>query len=391
MSTIPNVKPFLNQLAAPKPTDGLADENANYNCGETDVAWMLWTFFDVLIPPDDIKDFLLGQGAASVPSQMDAYRSFFSARKLPVTIADLAPSVATITAEIDAGHPVVLLIPSAWGVEPPNPANEHSFHFVVAYAYAGTTLHCQNPWGGFDHVGSFAYWQARLRGGAVWSFSKTGDLVTFDATKYTKQPDGSYRHANGTIVGSGDYAFLRDNGINATPTYGEIDRPGSTVGETVLPLGDAGSEAGYIYWDGAKAHLNYWGAHVMISLEVSRAAEHDGRVKALADLTQAQSDRDAARSALTDMTAQRDAAKQAAQAAQQALAAAQAQASQIAAQLAQMTATEVADQQQIGQLQAQVAQLTQQLASAQSSEMSQAASDALAAVAALKKAEGEAA
>lgn len=286
--------PLRNQLAAPRPTDGFADENAKYNCGEACISAIIEHFTGKVIPPDDIKDAVLGQGATNVPSQMDAYRAFL--RPFGITLTDQPMRVATVTAELDAGHPSVLLIPSAWGVEPPNPANEHSFHFVASDAYVtGASLTCMNPWGGFWHGGSLTYWAERLRGGAVWSFTYQGAAMSFDATKYTKQPDGSYRHANGYTIGSGFYARVKALGIAAPPLYPhEIARPGSAKGETYMPFGDGNGEAITLYYDGSSVLDNEWLGHGMVSLEAARA-------NTAAQLADMRAQRDAVSAKLADL------------------------------------------------------------------------------------------
>ena len=297
MPSIAFVPPFENQLAAPTPTDGMPDENANNDCGETDVSWILRSFFNVVIPPDDIKDFLFGQGVHPVNSSMPDYVSYFAAHNrffnnndIPLVIDTLAPSVDTITTQIAAGHPVVLLIPSQWGVEPPNPATETSFHFVVAYAYDPTalTISCMNPWGGFLHSGSYTYWAERLRGGAVWAFRKVGEMVADITPLYDIHPDGSATFkANGALVGSGIFAKVKAIGLAWPPiAMREILRPGTT-NQTYMPFSDGNSDI-VIYWDGTQALVNSWVGHGLVSLEYALEAAQAANAKLVAAALQAQ-------------------------------------------------------------------------------------------------------
>lgn len=310
------------------------------------------------------------------------------------TLASEADLVARIHAENTAGHPVVIAIPSQWGnfsipvfVRRTQQQPDGSWlptHIVTIYDGWAGGLAAENSWGAFRHTFTDAGLAELLVLGELWIVLNSGQGGTAPVTDitplYTVHADGSATFkATGAVIGSGFYAKAKELGIAAPPMYPhEIARPGAP-GQTYMPFGGSGSEAVTLYYDGTQVLVDRWLGHGLVSLEQARDA-------AVTQAIQAAKDRDAARASLADMTAQRDAAKQAADAAQT-------QASQIQQQLARMTATEQGDQQQIGQLQAQVSQLQAQLANAQQAAqtppMSQAAQDALAAVAALKKAESE--
>jgi hypothetical protein len=331
------------------PDDGQPDENPDNNCNWACYSAAIQALGGPAVPPDHLKDHdhLYGQGQMG-PSYDGNNRYEDTTYGVVQTLKTLSGAAreSDIKAQLAAGNYVQVLIPSDWNNPVPNSS---SSHYVLLYRDDGAgNFWAMNPWDGTMMGRTYARWALLdARGGDYLIYSK-GATVTFDASQYTKQADGSYKHANGVIVGSGDYAFLAANGINTPPIYGEIARPGSSSNETYLPLGDSGSELGYVYWSGSNAYLNYWGGHGMVSLEVSRKVERDGRMQALAGLADMTQQRDAARSLLTDMTAQRDA---------------------VNAKLADLQAAyEMATQQsaakdgQIQQLQAQVADLTAKLA-----------------------------
>ena len=333
MSAVSLSVPSVSQLPGTShyiaPPDG-TDANRNNNCGEAVLAAAIAFCGGPLLAPDAITDAVFGEGHTG-PSAMGDYTAFlarYGVRLTGVSSGDPAALLARSRTELAAGHPSIILIPSAWGMEPPPTSG--FLHFVIFKADDGAgRLTAMNPWGGFDQSGGYTWWQERIRLSSIWIVEKIA--MPFDASKYTLQPDGTYKHANGVVVGSGDYAFLRDNGINDAPLHAEIPRPGSTAGETYLPLGNANSEHGVVYWDGKEARLDSWIGHGLVSLEEARAAAVTARqtaetnaaalannVKALTGqltdakdaLKQADADLAAAESIIDNLTDELAAAKQ---------------------------------------------------------------------------------
>lgn len=176
--TIPGTT-LLDQLADAT-MDGLPDENANDNCVPTSVAEGLHILTDKVYDGDELKDAVYGQGWTGFQSAA-RYVAYCSERG--VTLAPhndtQAGLVATIHAQVDAGHPVIVTMPSQWGTAPADPVHPSgSTHVGLAVGTGPGELRVMNPWHGFYQDQSDAWWQARLCEGQVWPMQKSSGGAT---------------------------------------------------------------------------------------------------------------------------------------------------------------------------------------------------------------------
>ena len=246
----------------PVPVDGMPDENADYNCGETDVADVLYVLFGLRINPDDMKDWLFGQGATFRPSAIPDYQRYFDAHdpKIPVSVQAKNFDMTSLRAEVDAGHYTILLIPSSsWteGANPP-PKGVGPFHFVVLKGYdtAAHTLVCDNPFHAFTMERSEAFWTARIQG--AWALVKTGELMAVrdNYTFVTNDPDFGTcwkDKRNGKRIGTGAMAMAE--AVNELrPVYLEEhlvagSKAGGSKGMQAFAWGDGNTGNRLGLWD----------------------------------------------------------------------------------------------------------------------------------------------
>jgi len=85
--------------------------------------------------------------------------------------------VALLRAQVAAGHPCLVTMPSQWNsattVAGYNPRTYNGYsHVGVACGLGAGVIRVMNPWGGFWQDGSDAYWALRLLGGSIWVATK---------------------------------------------------------------------------------------------------------------------------------------------------------------------------------------------------------------------------
>lgn len=231
--------PFRNQLREVKPSDGKADENASYNCVPTSLAACIQYLTGKVIPADDLKDAVYGQGHIGGGDEL-RYGPYVAAHygvKLGYTPLPSASQaiIDHIRAELKAGHPVIVTMHSAWST-PWWQAQGGGLHVGVAYAISETdagVLHIMNPWRGFDHVQPVSWWRDRL-GIGVWPVSKIAAVTQPAQPRDPKLPAG-----------------WRDDGTTLTCANGQPVVKGFR--EYVLGKLAAGQ------WQGGDAYLPEWG------------------------------------------------------------------------------------------------------------------------------------
>lgn len=378
--------PLVNQLSGANyrpPNDGLPDNNSGWDCGEADFCSIVSYFGGPTLNPDEVKDAVLGPGAANAPSSMDSYGAQAADYGLAITAVagDPATLLTRARAELTLGHPVVILIPSMWGEEPPPPQGVGSLHFVALEADDGANLTAMNPWGGFYQTQPYGWWQERIRDGAIWIFSKEGDASTMldinNATVaqfFYLTPAGAWHcKQTGAEIALGMLETYRSLGP-VGGTLNGLTLLGQPKGNIIYPTSGAGYqcfERGALVWDpgrkldnppGAQgdyylAHLDGGPAQAFYAAALT-ASLRQQLSTAQTQLAQAQDALKAAQAAASAAQAQDATDKAAAGAAEAADAMDKAAASKAEADLA-------AAQAQVTQLESQVAQLEQQLADGQ--------------------------
>ena len=213
--TLPNFR-LISQLSEPT-QDTYPDENARNNCVVASLSMALDYLTGGNYDGDELKDAVYGQGYIG-PMSAAKYEAYCAARGVTLAPHDGSQSdlIATIHAEVDAGHPVVLTMPSQWGTAPADPVHPSgSTHVGVAYGTGPGMIRVANPWGGFNQDESDAWWQARLCYGQVWPMRKASTNVSGVPSGWTD--DGvTLKAPNGVPVVHGMRAFVLANSWDAS-------------------------------------------------------------------------------------------------------------------------------------------------------------------------------
>ncbi|MGZ3640315.1 MAG: C39 family peptidase, partial [Ktedonobacterales bacterium] len=193
--------------------DGYPDENANWNCVPASLAAGLTYLTGKQFDGDQLKDAVYGQGyrGAQAARTYVAYCARQGLALAPYDTGDSAALVARIHTELQRGHPVVLTMPSQWGIPPADPLHPSgSTHVGIACGYGPGMLRVMNPWGGFWHDGTDVYWRARLCYGEIWILSKTQGATSNMAVPAGWKDDGATITApNGHVVRLGFAKYIR--------------------------------------------------------------------------------------------------------------------------------------------------------------------------------------
>ena len=141
--------------------DGRSPEDGNQDCVPTSLAAMAQALLGQPFTGDAFHDTVYGQGYLGLQNPA-RYVSLMAANGLDMAYLGDTPArlLARAVAEIDAGHPVLLAIPSDWGANPPR----SQFAHMVAGCDTpdANTLVAMNPWGGFYQSQPLSWWQDRL-------------------------------------------------------------------------------------------------------------------------------------------------------------------------------------------------------------------------------------
>ncbi|HLZ24408.1 MAG TPA: hypothetical protein VKQ30_20025 [Ktedonobacterales bacterium] len=275
-NTLPGF-PLVSQLHEPT-MDRFPDENANWNCVAASLSAGLMYLLKRPFDGDEIKDAVYGQGytGAQAAVRYVAYCASQGVALAPYNNASGCGLVAHIHNELLAIRPVVLTMPSQWGIPPPDPLHPAgSTHVGIAAGWGSGWLRIMNPWGGFWHDGDDAYWAARLCFGQVWSMapihSGGGPMVPNGW-----HDDGATLTApNGKLVVHGfrDFVLNYPGGWDAANQPCAPELGGVTPANPVDPKGCGGSVQ-YFYnsllvWQSCDDHifLTYSGATAYLWLQ----------------------------------------------------------------------------------------------------------------------------
>lgn len=155
-------------------SDGQVDEDANDNCVAASIAEGLHILTGKVFNGDEVKDTVYGQGYVGVQSAR-AYTSYCDTQGITLAYrtGNQAQLVACIHAEVSAGHPVLVTMPSMWATAPTDPVHPSgSTHVGIAVGVGAGVLRVMNPWHGFFQDQTDAWWQARLCYGQVWMLTR---------------------------------------------------------------------------------------------------------------------------------------------------------------------------------------------------------------------------
>jgi len=180
--------PLIDQLHEPT-SDGLADENARFNCVFASYAGIV----RYLCKPnfqdangDFIKDHSppYGQGYTG-GAAAELVAPFVEEHYKVHTLVQHAGSgidlLNLVLANLNQGYPTMITMPSAWNSQPTiapyDPFHpKWGTHAGTAFGFNPTTheLLVANPWGGFIHRGSYDYWKLRFCYGKTYQASLIG-------------------------------------------------------------------------------------------------------------------------------------------------------------------------------------------------------------------------
>lgn len=238
---------LIDQLNEPT-SDGLVDENASDNCVAASLSEGLHILTGKTFNGDELKDAVYGQGFVGFQAA-SAYVAYCATQG--VTLAPhndtQAGLVATIHAQVSAGHPVIVTMPSQWGTAPADPLHPSgATHVGIAVGVGGSAgsgeIRVMNPWHGFFQDQSDAWWAARLCEGQVWVMQKAGANMATVPAGWTD--DGTTLTApNGYTVGSGFRTYVMTHAWDAAdvPVTGEM-----SVAD--VELGDATQGGGTVQY-----------------------------------------------------------------------------------------------------------------------------------------------
>lgn len=216
MATLPNF-PMVNQLND-KPPDGNPPENARYDCVPASLAAAIMYYRGGVVSPDELKDAEYGETYANAGTALRRYvddatdlaRTKYHVTAVPYNNTNTIALVGRIHTWLKQGYPVIATIPSQWGTAHDMATlaqSPFSTHVIVFYGEIAGGLVAMNPWGGFSHQGSDAYWQGRLCDGQIWAVVK--ESVTVSGVPSGWKDDGKTLIApNGVPVVRGFRAYV---------------------------------------------------------------------------------------------------------------------------------------------------------------------------------------
>lgn len=201
---------LISQLSEPT-QDSYPDENARENCVVASISMALDYLTGGNFNGDELKDAVYGQGYVGAMSAAK-YEAYCAARGVTLAPHDGSQSdlIATLHAQVDAGHPCLVTMPSQWGTAPADPVHPSgSTHVGVAYGTGPGMIRVGNPWGGFAQDESDAWWQARLCYGQVWPMQKAAGGAMAGVPAVAWSDNGSVLTApNGQTCGHGIRAHI---------------------------------------------------------------------------------------------------------------------------------------------------------------------------------------
>lgn len=274
---IPGATP-LDQLS-PTTLDGLPNNDANDDCVPTSIAEGLHILTGNTFDGDELKDAVYGAGYVGFQAAAD-YVRYCADQGVSLTPHDdtQAGLIATIHAEVGAGHPVVVTMPSMWGTAPTDPVHPSGYtHVGVMVGDGPGTLRCMNPWGGFWQDQPDDWWAARLCYGQVWIMQKVSATVSSVPAGWTD--DGTQLTApNGETCTLG----FRDFVLNAAGGWQPWNWPlQSAYGADPLEISNPALGGGtrqvfratVLEWTSARSVFAAWVGQEFIAVQEALATE----------------------------------------------------------------------------------------------------------------------
>ena len=239
MSHLAYIPPFINQNNDQQP-GGPPDVNARMNCVAASIAWADESLTHATYYAEQVKDAVYGNAYVGMTSEQ-SYVTWEQGQGVKLwNFSSSSPTalIAAIHSFLAQGFPVLITMPSEWGIPLSQQPAGFTTHVGCAFSDDGGGIHVMNPWGGFDHYGSDQYWADRLCYGTVWPMSRTGEIPMGVPANW--KDDGTTLTApNGQVVTLG----FRDHILGTT--WESDDWPlENAVGLKSVELGNSSIGAG---------------------------------------------------------------------------------------------------------------------------------------------------
>ena len=294
--TIPGAT-LLDQLN-PATLDGLPNNDANDNCVGTSVAEGLHIETSKTYDGDEVKDAVYGANYVGTESAA-RYVSYCAAQGVSLTPHNdtQVGLVAFIRAEVAAGHPVILTMPSDWNTPEPDPVHPStSTHVGIAVGVGPGMIRVMNPWHGFYQDATDEWWQPRLCEGRVWAMQKVSVGTMSGVPAVSASDNGSVlTFPNGETCGHGIRAHIEAEAWPAElwPVTGEVGDPVG-VHQDFRNGGDANAAGRRLTWHSADNSITESVlASPAVALQNQLSAALAAEASAQANVTAAQGQRDA--------------------------------------------------------------------------------------------------
>lgn len=179
--------PLQDQLTE-KTEDGRLSENKRFNCVAVSTAAAARWLTGVWHSGDRLKDGVYGESYANAGTAARAYIEYvaelYKPRNVKIERASAksqAGLIGLLREIVDASHPALITMPSAWNTPPADPMHPGSSHVgCVEQIDASDTgwLTVMNPWGGFHDRRRISTWQKLLCYNECWPLSVSGGGAT---------------------------------------------------------------------------------------------------------------------------------------------------------------------------------------------------------------------
>lgn len=192
-------------------SDGRPPEDGNMDCVPSALASMARGLNPSLrVTGDDLHDQVYSQGYIGMqdPARFVSVLAAQDGMRLVGPVTGSAQALyGRAVAEIAAGHPVLLSIPSDWNDEPPHSAYAH----MVAgcdVAGNGAQLTAMNPWTASYQTEDAGWWVERLNCCAYKALWVMERIVEGGTSVWQQQSDGSGKDDVGHVCGAGIMSYL---------------------------------------------------------------------------------------------------------------------------------------------------------------------------------------
>jgi hypothetical protein len=161
--------------------DGRPSENKRFNCVAVSTAAAARWLTGVWHSGDRFKDAIYGEAYANAGTAARAYIEYVAELYKPRNVKlERAPAknqadlIGLLREIVDASHPALITMPSAWNTPPADPMHPGSSHVGVVEQIDDTWLTVMNPWGGFHDRRRITTWQRLLCYNECWPLSVSG-------------------------------------------------------------------------------------------------------------------------------------------------------------------------------------------------------------------------